>query len=591
MDIDSESVKNTSGSDSKQSAVEVLPVVAEKEAIGENPSHMRYGILDVPVWYETLLLGFQHYLTMLGSTVLIPFLVIPPMGGTPEDLAAVIGTIFFISGIITLVQTIAGDRLPIIQGGSFAYLTPTFAVIAQIKRQQEWQDAPDGTNHERFLVTMREVQGGIIASAFFIMFFSMSGLLHAMLHFISPITVAVNIAIVGLSLYASGFSGVANCPQLGLPMMAALVITSQYLRRVGLPKRIPYIGGLRCFEMFPVVISIVVVWVYAVIMTEAGVYDHSSPDTQKYCRTDQSNVLSNSPWFRWPYFCQWGVPTFSWSSTLTMLAGAISAMVESLGDYYAAARICGAPVPPPQVISRAVTFQGFSCVLTGLIGSGNATTAYNENIGAMQLTRVGSRRVIQVGACIAIIISVIGKFGAIFASLPQAMVSGLFCVMFGLIAAVGISQLQFTDMNSPRNIFITGFGLYLSLSIPDYFTQYTTKNNHGPINTGAHELNDIFNSIFATGPAVALIITLVLDNTVPGTREERGLHVWQQLDTNAGDWWEDDHMNQVYGWPFNLTRKWQKLIKPYRTTWNAFWSSLYDKCTACCGKKQSSVPV
>ena len=35
--------------------------------------------------------------------------------GTPEDLAAVIGTIFFISGWITLMQTIAGDRLPIIQ--------------------------------------------------------------------------------------------------------------------------------------------------------------------------------------------------------------------------------------------------------------------------------------------------------------------------------------------------------------------------------------------------------------------------------------------------------------------------------------------
>lgn len=32
-------------------------------------------------------------------------------------------------------------------------------------------------------------------------------------------------------------------------------------------------------------------------------------------------------------------------------------MVESLGDYYAAARISGAPVPPPDVISRAVTIQ------------------------------------------------------------------------------------------------------------------------------------------------------------------------------------------------------------------------------------------
>jgi hypothetical protein len=56
---------------------------------------------------------------------------------------------------------------------------------------------------------------------------------------------------------------------------------------------------------------------------------------------------------------------------------------------------------------------------------------------------------------------------------------------------------------------------------------------------------DIFNSIFATGPAVALIVTLFLDNTVPGSRKERGLHVWQQLDASGADWWEDDHMNRV----------------------------------------------
>ncbi len=56
---------------------------------------------------------------------------------------------------------------------------------------------------------------------------------------------------------------------------------------------------------------------------------------------------------------------------------------------------------------------------------------------------------------------------------------------------------------------------------------------------------DIFNSIFATGPAVALIITLFLDNTIPGSRKERGLHVWQQLDADGTDWWEDDHMNRV----------------------------------------------
>ena len=47
-------------------------------------------------------------------------------------------------------------------------------------------------------------------------------------------------------------------------------------------------------------------------------------------------------------------------------------------------------------------------MLTGLWGTGNGTTAYNENIGAMQITRVGSRLVIQVGAAIIMVFALIG---------------------------------------------------------------------------------------------------------------------------------------------------------------------------------------
>ena len=79
-----------------------------------------------------------------------------------------------------------------------------------------------------------------------------------------------------------------------------------------------------------------------------------------------------------------------------------------LGDYYAAARIAGAPVPPPAIISRAVFIQGFSCMLVGFVGTANGTTAYNENIGAMQITRVGSRRVVQYGSAIIIVVALIG---------------------------------------------------------------------------------------------------------------------------------------------------------------------------------------
>ena len=57
------------------------------------------------------------------------------------------------AGLITLLQTTIGDRLPIIQGGSFAYLTPAYAIIAQISATHKF-----ATGHDRFVYTMRELQ-------------------------------------------------------------------------------------------------------------------------------------------------------------------------------------------------------------------------------------------------------------------------------------------------------------------------------------------------------------------------------------------------------------------------------------------------
>lgn len=560
---------------------------------------MRYTILDNPPWWEAIALGFQTYLTLLGSTVLIPFICVPPMGGSPTDLANVICTIFFVSGIITLLQTVIGDRLPIVQGGSFAYISPVLAIAAQIKATHTF-----ASDHDRFLFTMREVQGGIIGSGLIVMCIGLTGIIRPVLRAISPITVAANIGVLGLALYNVGFPGVAGCPQLGLMQIGTVILFSQYLKGVGIPMP----GGrgkLRLFELFPVLLGILLSWFVAWILTLSGVYNSSPPEVQAACRTDQSNVLANSPWIRFPYPGQWGPIHISWASTLTMLAGALPAMVESLGDYFAAADIAGAPVPPPGVISRAIALQGATCALAGVWGTTSGTTAYNENIGAMQITRVGSRRVIQLGAVCAIIMGLIGKFGGLFASLPGAMVSGLFCVMFGCICAVGLAQMQFADQRSNRNIFILGFSLYMGLSIPYYFGDYTTKHGMGPIQTASAVFNNIFNSIFHTAAAVALLLTLFLDNTIPGSDEERGLHVWATLvvdeEGNKTDWWEDDHLNRVYGLPFNGTRRFQRAIGSPLRAWASTnigrpcgraLAPLRRACWGCCrGRKQHSDPI
>ena len=54
-------------------------------------------------------------------------------------------------------------------------------------------------------------------------------------------------------------------------------------------------------------------------------------------------------------------------------------------------------------------------------------------------------------------------------------------VMFGMIAAVGISNLQFADMNSSRNLFIVGFAIVFGLALPHYIVTHP-----GAIQTGSY---------------------------------------------------------------------------------------------------------
>ena len=91
---------------------------------------------------------------------------------------------------------------------------------------------------------------------------------------------------------------------------------------------------LRIFEMFPILLAIIFNWVIAIIVTESGHYDHSSAKTQANCRTDQSDVLSHSPWIRFPYPGQWGGPIFTGFGVVACFAGAISAMVESVRPWH-----------------------------------------------------------------------------------------------------------------------------------------------------------------------------------------------------------------------------------------------------------------
>ena len=57
--------------------------------------------------------------------------------------------------------------------------------------------------------------------------------------------------------------------------------------------------------------------------------------------------------------------------------------------------------------------------------------------------------------------------------------------MFHVSAATGVSFLQFVNVNSIRSMFIFGIALFMGISVPQYFSEYTANAGHGPADTNA----------------------------------------------------------------------------------------------------------
>ncbi|PKA50173.1 Nucleobase-ascorbate transporter 2 [Apostasia shenzhenica] len=498
-----------------------------------------YCIDSNPSWKEAILLGFQHYILALGTAVMIPTLLVPLMGGSDNDKVRVVQTLLFVGGINTLLQTLFGTRLPTVIGGSYAFIIPIISII----HDPSFSQIPD--DHERFLHTMRAIQGALIVSSSIQIILGYSQLWGICSRFFSPLGMVPVVALVGFGLLYRGFPVVGRCVEIGVPTLILFIALSQYLKHLQV-RRVPLL------ERFALLITVATLWAYAHILTVSGAYKHRQEKTQFHCRTDRANLISSAPWIKIPYPLEWGAPTFDAGHAFGMMAAVFVSLIESTGAYMAAARLASATPPPAHVLSRGIGWQGIGILLDGLFGTATGSTVSVENVGLLGSTRVGSRRVIQISAGFMIFFSILGKFGALFASIPFTIFAAVYCILFGLVAAVGLSFLQFTNMNSMRNLFIAGVSIFLGLSIPQYFFSYSESAGRGPAYTKADWFNDYINTIFSSPATVALIVSVFLDNTLDfkETARDRGMPWWVRFRTFRGD----SRNEEFYSLPFNLNR-------------------------------------
>ncbi|XP_051124717.1 nucleobase-ascorbate transporter 7-like [Andrographis paniculata] len=500
-----------------------------------------YCITSPPPWPEAILLGFQHYLVMLGTTVMIPSLLAPQMGGGKVEKALMIQTLQFVAGLNTLTQTLFGTRLPAVVGGSYTFVPATLSIVLAGR----YSDVLDP--QEKFRKIMKAIQGAMIVASTLQIVIGFSGLWRNVTRFMSPLSTAPLVALTGFGLYELGFPLLAKCIEIGLPQLILLVIFSQYL---------PYVmkGGRNVFDRFAVLFTVVIVWIYAHLLTVGGAYKNTGQTTQLSCRTDRAGIIGAAPWIRVPYPFQWGAPSFDAGESFAMMATTFVTLVESTGAFIAVARYASATPTPHSVLSRGVGWQGVAILFSGIFGTGTGSSVSVENAGLLGLTRVGSRRVIQISAGFMIFFSILGKFGAVFASIPAPIVAALYCLLFAYVGVGGLGYLQFCNMNSFRTKFILAFSIFMGLSVPQYFNEYLSIKGYAPVHTHARWFNDMINVPFSSKAFVAGVVALVMDVTVPPkdstTRKDRGMHWWDKFRSYK----TDTRSEEFYSLPLNLNK-------------------------------------
>jgi uracil permease len=161
------------------------------------------------------------------------------------------------------------------------------------------------------------------------------------------------------------------------------------------------------------------------------------------------------PWIEAMRLGTYEFPVFDISAILFILPVAIAPAIEHVGDLVAISEAAGKDYLEKPGLHRTLLGDGIATMLASFLG-GPPNTTYSEVTGAVALLKRFEPKLMTIAAIFAIILAFFGKLGATLKTIPIPVMGGIMVLLFGMIAAIGISSLvkNKTDMSKSRNLVI-----------------------------------------------------------------------------------------------------------------------------------------
>ena len=405
----------------------------------------------LPPLHYAVPLGIQHVLAMFVSNV-TPAIIVAGAAGfgfgshSPDfpQMIYMIQMSMLFAGVATLFQTIGlgpvGARLPIVQGTSFAFIPVMIPLVAG-----------------KGVAAMPILMGAILVSGIFQA--SLGLIIKRIRYALPPLVTGLVVLMIGLSLVQVGIKYSAG----GVPAMM---------------KKLPEFGSLLNWSMALVVIIVTLGFkfftrgllsVSSVLIGLIAGYGYAFAIGQ----VNFGNIAKAAT-FAPPNPLHFGLE-FAPAAIISLCFMAFLSAVETVGDVSGITKGGAGREATGAELQGATFADGLGSAVAGLFG-GLPNTSFSQNVGLIAMTQVMSRHVVTIGAFLLILAGLVPKVGAAISTVPIEVLGGGVVVMFGMVAAAGISMLSDVNWTS-RNMVIfaislsTGLGLQLVPEAMQYLPQ------------------------------------------------------------------------------------------------------------------------
>ncbi len=430
---------------------------------------------------KMLILGLQHMFAMFGATILVPILVNNYFEG--EGLSIQV-TLFCAGAGTLLFHFITKRKVPAFLGSSFAFLGG-FATVASL----DTGIYKDMTMGEKLPYAC----GGIVVAGLMYLVLALIIKLvgvRRVMRFLPPVVTGPIIICIGLSLAPSAVNNASTNWLLALIAFAVIVIFN--------------IWGKGMFKIIPILMGVVISYVFALIFNAAGMTNADGSAILNFAEVASAKYVAIQPF----QLCK-----FDLTAILVMAPISLATMMEHIGDISAISATTGNNFIEDPGLHRTLIGDGLATAMAGAIG-GPANTTYGENTGVLELSKVYDPRVIRIAAVYAIILSFSPKFAEVIGSLPSSIIGGVSFILYGMISAIGVRNVveNHVDFTKSRNLIIAAVILVSGLGFSNGLT-FTIG--------GA--------SITLTSLAIAAILGIVLNAILPG-KDYEGTSAKQQTE-------------------------------------------------------------